>query len=87
MREEIYQGCKIRSTPYKLAQGQDGKYSVNGVIQIDRGNETIDIMTQNLNVPDNEWTHETEASADAVFIKYAKFFIDANFHVQGRPEK
>ena len=78
MRNEMYRGCNIRSTPNRLAEEESGNYSVNGVIELNYGSHIIDVMTQNLNIPDDQWVHEMEEGADAVFLAFAKKYIDNN---------
>lgn len=75
---EIYKGCRIESTPYKLVDAGSFKYSVNGVIQINYESNTVHIMTESLGVPDNEWKHFSEDNADQTFVRYAKIYIENN---------
>lgn len=76
MKSETYNHCVIRSTPQKIKS--EGNYVVNGIIIIDSRQDILIVMTQRLNIPDQEYTHDNEDDANSVFIKYAKEFIDKN---------
>lgn len=77
MKNEIYKGYKIKSTPHELKNEGIYKYSVNGIIQVDLNDEAGEIPAEKLGIPDSEWKHYTESEADSTFIKYAKKCIDS----------
>jgi hypothetical protein len=81
MNEEIYEKhlrFKIQSTPRKAPKNDPYKYRINGVIEFIKNGIINHITTDKLSIPDEEWNHHTEQSADNVFIKYAKKYIDEN---------
>jgi len=47
---------------------------------VDTGDAVTDILVQNLDIPDNEWKQRTEDDADAIFIKYAKKYVDQHIN-------
>ena len=75
-----YRGYKIKSTPSEILDEEPYKYSPNGIIQVDTGDAVTHILVQNLDIPDNEWKQRTEDDADAIFIKYAKKYVDQHIN-------
>lgn len=75
-----YRGCKIKSTPCEILYEEPYKYSLNGIIQVDTGDAVTDILVQNLDIPDSDWKQCTEHDADAIFIKYAKQYVDQHMN-------
>lgn len=71
-----YRGYKIKSTPSEILDEDPYRYSPNGVIQVGIGNTEGNILVQNLEIPDSDWKQFTEHDADAIFIKYAKQYVD-----------
>ncbi len=81
MQTEIYNKCKIISTPHNVLDQGEYKYSVHGVIQYDTKEFIRNVPEDLLSVSKEEWLHLTEEEADSVFIKYAKKWIDQNIEI------